>query len=357
MRGALGRAAGRHHGGDARPAVRRDGQPLAALPDRVLPAVGQGRLLPGRWRHRLSRPAAGRDGADLGRAATCCASRSCCAPRASSPRATCSTGGTRPAAPACARISPTTCCGCRYACAHYLRATGDAAAARRDACPSSKARRSPTAPKTPTTRRASATQQASVYEHAARAIDRSLRVGVHGLPLMGSGDWNDGMNRVGHRRPRRIGLAGAGSCARVVADFAPLARAARRRRRAPSAGRRARAGLAAPRCSGEAWDGDWFKRAFFDDGSAARLARQPRGAHRPDRAGLGGAVGRGAGRRCSGRRWRRSRRTWSTTQAGLIQLLRPAAGARASRAPATSRPTRRACAKTAASTRTPASGP
>ena len=44
------------------------------------------------------------------------------APRASSPKATCSTGGTRPPAPACARISPTTCCGCRYACAHYLRA-------------------------------------------------------------------------------------------------------------------------------------------------------------------------------------------------------------------------------------------
>src|SRR6185436_9351304 len=39
---------------------------------------------------------------------------------------------------------------------------------------------------------------ASVYEHCALTIDRSLAVGEHGLPLMGSGDWNDGMNRVGH---------------------------------------------------------------------------------------------------------------------------------------------------------------
>ena len=41
-------------------------------------------------------------------------------------------------------------------------------------------------------------ESASIYEHCARAIDRSLPVGKHGLPLMGGGDWNDGMNRVGH---------------------------------------------------------------------------------------------------------------------------------------------------------------
>ena len=38
----------------------------------------------------------------------------------------------------------------------------------------------------------------SIFEHCVRAIDRSLAVGEHGLPLMGGGDWNDGMNRVGH---------------------------------------------------------------------------------------------------------------------------------------------------------------
>ena len=40
-------------------------------------------------------------------------------------------------------------------------------------------------------------ERETVYEHCCRAIDRSLAVGAHGLPLMGTGDWNDGMNRVG----------------------------------------------------------------------------------------------------------------------------------------------------------------
>src|SRR4029078_972627 len=40
-------------------------------------------------------------------------------------------------------------------------------------------------------------RRASLYEHCARTIDRSLATGAHGLPLMGTGDWNDGMNRVG----------------------------------------------------------------------------------------------------------------------------------------------------------------
>jgi cyclic beta-1,2-glucan synthetase len=41
-------------------------------------------------------------------------------------------------------------------------------------------------------------QQASMFDHAVRAIDHAMKYGAHGLPLIGSGDWNDGMNRVGH---------------------------------------------------------------------------------------------------------------------------------------------------------------
>src|SRR5918999_1234369 len=41
-------------------------------------------------------------------------------------------------------------------------------------------------------------ERASLFEHAVRAIGHSLKYGAHGLPLMGAGDWNDGMNRVGH---------------------------------------------------------------------------------------------------------------------------------------------------------------
>jgi len=64
---------------------------------------------------------------------------------------------------------------------------------------------------------------ASLYEHCCRALDRSLAVGVHGLPLMGTGDWNDGMNRVGIEGRGESVWLGWFLC-RLVADFAPLAR-------------------------------------------------------------------------------------------------------------------------------------
>ncbi|ART51648.1 carbohydrate-binding protein [Acidovorax carolinensis] len=106
---------------------------------------------------------------------------------------------------------------------------------------------------------------ASVYEHAARAIDRSLRTGAHGLPLMGGGDWNDGMNRVGDGgRGESVWLAWF-LCA-IVTDWVPLAHAQgdlARVQRWDAALRGWRAALET-----EAWDGDWYQRAFFDDGTA-----------------------------------------------------------------------------------------
>jgi len=108
-------------------------------------------------------------------------------------------------------------------------------------------------------------RSATLYEHCARSIDRSLKVGVHGLPLMGTGDWNDGMNRVGHEGRGESVWLGWFLC-RLVSDFAPLAErrddlARANRWRDASRGWREALGRAA-------WDGDWFLRAFFDDGSA-----------------------------------------------------------------------------------------
>ncbi|MDB5732743.1 MAG: cation tolerance protein CutA, partial [Variovorax sp.] len=105
---------------------------------------------------------------------------------------------------------------------------------------------------------------ASVFEHCARAIDRSLAVGAHGLPLMGTGDWNDGMNRVGHEGHGESVWLGWFLCS-VVERFAPIAEA--RGERARAAGwREARRGwIAALHDAG--WDGQWFRRAFFDDGT------------------------------------------------------------------------------------------
>ena len=106
---------------------------------------------------------------------------------------------------------------------------------------------------------------ATVYEHGARAIDRSLQTGAHGLPLMGSGDWNDGMNRVGIEGHGESVWLGWFLCA-LVADFAPIARGRgepERAQRWEEAARGWRSALQA-----DAWDGQWYKRAFFDDGTA-----------------------------------------------------------------------------------------
>ncbi len=117
-------------------------------------------------------------------------------------------------------------------------------------------------------------QSATLFEHAARAIDRSLRVGAHGLPLMGSGDWNDGMNRVGHEGRGESVWLGWFLCA-LVADFAPLARARGESARAQRWEQAARGWKTA--LLGPAWDGQWFKRAFFDDGQPLGSLANPEG--------------------------------------------------------------------------------
>lgn len=108
-------------------------------------------------------------------------------------------------------------------------------------------------------------RSASVFEHGARAIDHSLRVGAHGLPLMGSGDWNDGMNRVGHEGRGESVWLGWFLC-HIVRAWLPLALARGDHHRVE----RWAAALAGWReaLATQAWDGAWFKRAFFDDGSA-----------------------------------------------------------------------------------------
>ena len=107
-------------------------------------------------------------------------------------------------------------------------------------------------------------QVASVYEHAARAIDHSLRTGVHGLPLMGTGDWNDGMNRVGHEgKGESVWLAWL--LCTIATDWIPLALSrgdSERAHRWQTALQGWQAALQGP-----AWDGEWYTRAFFDDGS------------------------------------------------------------------------------------------
>jgi len=107
-------------------------------------------------------------------------------------------------------------------------------------------------------------ESASVYEHCARALDASLDVGAHGLPLMHGGDWNDGMNRVGIEGRGESVWLGWFLCA-TLADFAPIA--AHRGDGARSEKWQAHADALAKAIDREAWDGAWYRRAYFDDGT------------------------------------------------------------------------------------------
>lgn len=104
----------------------------------------------------------------------------------------------------------------------------------------------------------------TLYEHAVRALDRGLRFGEHGLPLMGCGDWNDGMNLVGqHGRGESVWLAFF--LFQVLTQFAALAR---RRGDTTLADRfEVEAGRLRGNIDKHGWDGQWYRRAYFDDGT------------------------------------------------------------------------------------------
>jgi cyclic beta-1,2-glucan synthetase len=105
---------------------------------------------------------------------------------------------------------------------------------------------------------------ASLFEHCARALEQSLSVGEHGLPLIGTGDWNDGMNRVGEMGRGESVWLGWFLHATLVA-FAALARARDEQMRETRWLTHATALKNA--LERESWDGDWYRRGYFDDGT------------------------------------------------------------------------------------------
>ncbi|HET6802816.1 MAG TPA: phosphorylase, partial [Casimicrobiaceae bacterium] len=104
----------------------------------------------------------------------------------------------------------------------------------------------------------------TVYEHCARALDASLAVGAHGLPLMQGGDWNDGMNRVGIEGRGESVWLGWFLCA-TLRDFASIGTRYGDRARPQKWLQHADALQRA--IDRNAWDGAWYRRAYFDDGT------------------------------------------------------------------------------------------
>jgi cyclic beta-1,2-glucan synthetase len=115
-------------------------------------------------------------------------------------------------------------------------------------------------------------EAASLYQHCVRAILHGLRWGEHGLPLIGSGDWNDGMNRVGeHGKGESVWLGFF--LYEVLRRFTEVAR----RRDDPAFAERCQREAAQVRQHIEqhGWDGEWYRRAYFDDGSPLGSASNP----------------------------------------------------------------------------------
>lgn len=107
-------------------------------------------------------------------------------------------------------------------------------------------------------------QIGTVYDHCVRAIDKSLQFGERGLPLIGSGDWNDGMNKVGYKgKGESVWLAWF--LATVLKKFIPICEEMKDFKRVDKYNDT----LLTLKESVEtnAWDGNWYKRAFFDDGT------------------------------------------------------------------------------------------
>ncbi len=109
-----------------------------------------------------------------------------------------------------------------------------------------------------------ASYTAPLYEHCARAIDAGLTRGPHGLPLMRAGDWNDGMDHVGAGgRGESVWLAWF--LVAVMRDFSAVATSRGDAARVVHLDQECR--RLAEAIEASAWDGAWYRRAFFDDGS------------------------------------------------------------------------------------------
>jgi cyclic beta-1,2-glucan synthetase len=114
----------------------------------------------------------------------------------------------------------------------------------------------------------------TLYEHCRRAIERGSTSGAHGLPLIGSGDWNDGMNRVGIQGQGESVWMGWFLYA-TLTHFAPVCELMEDDKQAAIYHQRAEALRQA--IEANAWDGNWYRRAYYDDGTPLGSATNTEG--------------------------------------------------------------------------------
>jgi cyclic beta-1,2-glucan synthetase len=149
-----------------------------------------------------------------------------------------------------------------YAVAHYVRTTGDTSLLDEPVRFLEAPLLAPEEQEAYLEPRLSA-HAAPIFEHCVRAIDKALTAGAHGLPLIGSGDWNDGMNRVG--REGRGESAWLGFFLHgILAEFAARCEARGDSARADRyRSDQSRLGNMLE----QTWDGEWYRRGYYDDGT------------------------------------------------------------------------------------------
>jgi len=108
------------------------------------------------------------------------------------------------------------------------------------------------------------TETYSLYEHCLRAIKRGSTAGIHGLPLMGAGDWNDGMNRVGIEGQGESVWLGWFLCS-ILTQFASICQL--RFDTDQASIYMQQANLLKTALETTSWDGKWYRRAYYDDGT------------------------------------------------------------------------------------------